>query len=166
MHHNAKAVSGCFASRCLKNNCSSSATTTAKRGDRRLTMSYSESLPFILAQAIHSLRTMELWVSSMLSFENMLRRKLDLPTAIKVEIIVKPKTATMPTTMAPTNSSCSSCENTIGICQMIEIEADVIGGYVLVSEMGSKLFQQRCLIKLACSGSRSLVYSRLICKAD
>lgn len=65
---------------------------------------------------------MELWVSSILSFENMLRRKPNLPTAIKVEMIVKLKITVITTTMKPTNSSCSSCENTIGMCQMIEIE--------------------------------------------
>ena len=139
--------SGLFASQSLRTTAHRQQRTLQRETDGGLTVFYSESLPFFLAQAIHFLRTMELLVSSMLSFENMLRRKLNLPTAIKGEMIAKQKTTVMQTTMKPTNSSCSNCDGmTMGMLDNVRNKLQVIGGYVLVLDVGGKLFSQRCLI--------------------
>ena len=79
-----------------------------------LTVSYSASLPFFLAQEMHFLRTMELLVAS---FKNVLRRQLALLRAIKVETMAKPKIAVMTTMMKSISISCSICDSmSVGIC--------------------------------------------------
>ena len=85
-----------------------------RKGHRGLTISYLATFPFFFARAIHFLRALELLALSVLSFENMLRLKLNPPTAIKVDTIAKPKIATMQTTMKSTKSACSSGDSMAG----------------------------------------------------